>query len=194
MKQEERVRINENIRVPELRVIGADGGNLGVISRGEALRAAEEASLDLIEVSPKANPPVARVMDYGKFQYEQKKKQKEIKQKATITETKTVQVKIGTGEHDKQLKADRISGWLAEGHRVRADLFLFGRYKYMEEKFLKERLMQFLTMVREPYKIADEIKKSPKGYTVTLERDKSAKKAEPKEASEEKAPEAVDNS
>jgi len=69
-------------------VIGADGANLGVISSKEALGRAEEAGLDLIEISPKANPPVAKIMDYGKFQYEQKKKQKEIKAKSHITETK----------------------------------------------------------------------------------------------------------
>jgi len=175
--RDERVRINEDIRAKELRVIGADGANLGVISRSEALAAAKEAELDLIEISPNANPPVAKVMDYGKYQYELKKKQREMKAKSHVTETKVTQVKIGTGENDLKLKAKRVSGWLSEGHRVKVDLFLWGRYKYMEFSFLKERLERFLNLVSTDYKISDEIKKSPKGLSVTLERAKgSAKK------------------
>lgn len=176
MKQEDRVRINENIRASELRVIAADGGNIGVISLSEALAKAKEAGLDLIEISPLAVPPVARIMDYGKFQYEQKKKAKEIKQRSVVTETKNMQVKIGTGDHDKELKASRVDEWLKEGHRIKIDLFLFGRYKYMDEKFLKERLNQFMAVIKEPYKIAEEMKKSPKGYSLTIERDKGGKR------------------
>jgi|TARA_Y100000310_G_scaffold327885_1_gene394956 translation initiation factor IF-3 len=166
----EKVRINKSIQAKELRVMGADGANLGVISKEEALGHAEVAGLDLIEVSPKANPPVAKIMDYGKFQYEQKKKQKEIKAKSHITETKNIQIKIGTGEHDLSLKSKRVSEWLSEGHRVKINLFLFGRYKYMEFNFLKERLLKFLTLITEQYKVADEIKKSPKGLTMVIEK------------------------
>jgi len=172
----EKVRINNTIRARELRVIGADGANLDVIPLEEALAKAKEAELDLIEISPKANPPVAKIMDYGKFQYEQKKKQKEIKAKSHITETKSVQVKIGTGERDLDIKAGRVAGWLKEGHRVKVDLFLWGRYKYMEFAFLKERLERFLRLITEDYKVADEIKKSPKGLSVTIERGKQKEK------------------
>lgn len=168
--QEEKTRINQQITSPELRVVDADGANLGVITTKEALGRAEAASLDLIEISPKAMPPVAKIMDYGKFQYEKKKKQREIKQKSHVTETKSVQVKIGTSDHDKGLKAGRVTEWLNEGHRVKIDLFLWGRYKYMEETFLKERLERFLGLIPAGFKVADEIKRSPKGYTVTIER------------------------
>lgn len=168
--KEERVRINQAIKAKELRVIGADGENLGVISLKEALTAAEAANLDLIEISPNATPPVAKVMDYGKYQYEVKKKAKEVKAKSHVTETKAVQVKIGTGENDLNLKAKRTVEWLQEGHRVKIDLFLWGRYKYMEEAFLKERLERFLKIIPCEYKLAEEIKKSPKGYSTTLER------------------------
>lgn len=186
----EKVRINNQIRARELRVIGADGANLGVITTQEAVAEAEKVGLDLIEISPKANPPVAKIMDYGKFQYEQKKKQRDIKAKSHVTETKTVQVKIGTGEHDLALKASRVSKWLSEGHRVKIDLFLWGRYKYMEFSFLKERLERFLLLITEGYKVADEIKKSPKGLSVTIEHDKSAKRephAKPSSSTEEVA-------
>jgi translation initiation factor IF-3 len=168
--KEERVRINQAIRAKELRVIGAEGENLGVISLKEALAAAEAANLDLIEISPNATPPIAKVMDYGKYQYGIKKKAKEVKAKSHVTETKAVQVKIGTGEHDLNLKAKRAAEWLTEGHRVKIDLFLWGRYKYMEEGFLKERLERFLKIIPVDYKLAEEIKKSPKGYSTTLER------------------------
>ncbi len=168
--KDEHVRINQSIRAKELRVIGSHGENFGVISLEEALKHAVEASLDLIEISPNAQPPVAKIMDYGKYQYELKKKAKEVKAKSHVTETKGMQVKIGTGEHDLNLKAKRVAEWLTEGHRVKVDLFLWGRYKYMEEAFLKERLERFLKIIPTEYKIADEIKRSPKGFSTTLER------------------------
>jgi translation initiation factor IF-3 len=166
----DRTRINNAIRAKELRVIGAKGENLGVLSTTEALRQADEANLDLIEISPNAKPPVAKIMDFGQYRYETKRKASEVKAKSHVTETKSVQVKIGTGEHDQQLKAKRISEWLNEGHRVKVDLFLWGRYKYMEPAFLKERLERFLKIIPAEYKIADEMKKSPKGFSTTLER------------------------
>ncbi len=168
--KEERVRINQSIKAKELRVIGALGENLGVIPTRDAQKLADDANLDLIEISPTAVPPVAKIMDYGKYQYELKKKAKEVKAKSHVTETKGVQVKIGTGDHDLSLKAKRVAEWLTEGHRVKIDLFLWGRYKYMEESFLKERLERFLKIVPAEYKIADEIKRSPKGFSTTLER------------------------
>jgi translation initiation factor IF-3 len=171
--EQEKILINDEIRALEVRVVGPAGEALGILPLREALARAREFQLDLIEVSAKAVPPVAKIMDYGKFTYEQKKKQKDIKANSFITETKSVQVKIGTGTHDKELKAGRAAEWLVEGHRVKVDLFLWGRYKYMEEAFLKDRLKGFLNMIKVPYKIADEIKRSPKGFSCTLERDKS---------------------
>ena len=172
-------RINHQIRAAQVRVIGPEGENFGVLDVSEAIHRAQEAGLDLIEISPNAVPPVAKIMEYGKFQYEQQKKRREIKAKSHVTETKGVQVKIGTGEHDLNLKAKKAAEWLTEGHRVKVDLFLWGRYKYMEFNFLKERLERFLAIIPESYKIADEIKKSPKGLSVAIERD-ATKKAPPK--------------
>ena len=184
-----RVRMNEGIRVPEVRCLGPAGENYGVISIAEALQKAKEAGLDLIEVSPNAVPPVCKITDYGKFKYEQSKKDKEVKSKVRVSETKEVQVKIGTSEHDMGIKAGKAAEWLKEGHRVKVDLFLWGRYKYMEFSFLKERLERFLAIIAESYKIAEPIQKSPKGLSVTLERYKSGKKpaSPPKEAPAEVA-------
>lgn len=165
-------RINHQIRAKEVRVVGAEGENLGVLPLSEAIARAEEAGLDLIEISPNAVPPVAKIMEYGKFQYEAQKKRREIKAKSHTTETKSVQVKIGTGDHDMQLKARKAAEWLSEGHRVKVDLFLWGRYKYMEFNFLKERLERFLKLIPEEYKLAEPIAKSPKGLACVLERAK----------------------
>lgn len=171
-----RTRINKAIRASELRVVGPEGENIGTLSLVDALKKADELKLDLIEISPKAKPPVAKIMDYGQYRYDSKRKASQAKAKAHVTETKSAQVKIGTGEHDQQLKAKRIAQWLEEGHRVKVDLFLWGRYKYMEAEFLKERLDRFLKIIPAEYKIADPMKKSPKGWTTTLERLPGAKK------------------
>ncbi len=168
-------RINQQIRAAEVRVVGPEGENFGVLSLAEALARAEAAGLDLIEISPNAVPPVAKIMEYGKFQYEQEKKRRDIKSKSHATETKSVQVKIGTGENDLNLKAKRAAEWLREGHRVKVDLFLWGRYKYMEFEFLKERLERFLKLIPEEYRMGDSIQKSPKGLTTVIER--AAKKS-----------------
>ena len=165
-----KTRINHAIKAEALRVIGPKGENLGLLSVAEAMKIAESNSLDLIEISPNANPPVAKIMDFGKYRYQTGRKAREVKAKSHVTETKSVQVKIGTGEHDQQLKAKRTAEWLEEGHRVKIDLFLWGRYKFMEEGFLKERLDRFMKIIPTEYKVADEIKRSPKGFTITIER------------------------
>ena len=169
-------RINNQIRALELRVILEEGENLGVISTKEALAKAQELGLDLIEVSPNALPPVAKIMDYGKYQYLEAKKAKKIKAGAKTSETKSIQVKIGTGDHDLELKARTASKWLAEGHRIKVELYLSGRTKYMEEKFLRERLDRVLKLITENYKISDPAKRGPKGLALTIEKD-NAKKA-----------------
>lgn len=170
----EKIRINKEIRAAELRVIGAQGENLGVLSFADALKAAQAVELDLIEISPNAVPPVAKIMDYGKFQYEQKKKESAARAKAKVSETKEVQIKVGTGENDMRLKAKKAAEWLADGHRVRMELFLKGRYKGMEEAFLKARLEKFMLLIPYPYRIAEPITKAPKGFAAILERDPKA--------------------
>lgn len=163
-------RINHQIKSPELRVIGPEGENIGVISLSEALERAGKAGLDLIEISAKSIPPVAKIADYGKFQYDENKKLKNSKSKAHTVEVKTLQVKIGTGEHDLSLKARKASEWLKEGHRIKIDLFLPGRSKYMELNFLKERMDRILKLITENYNIAQPPIKSPKGLTVIIEK------------------------
>lgn len=172
------VRINNQIRASELRVIGPDGENFGVLTLAEALLKAKEVELDLIEISPSATPPVAKIMDYGKYQYAENKKQKAAKLKSHVVEVKSVQVKVGTSEHDLSLKAKKVNEWLEEGHRVKINLFLAGRSKYMDEKFLRERLERIFKLVSITFKITESLQKGPKGLTCVIERDKTGGKVE----------------
>ncbi len=153
-----------------MRVITADGENLGVLPISKALEEAKNRGFDLIEISPNATPPVGKIMDYGKYLYDEKKKEKSARAKTVTTELKTVQVKIGTGEHDLNLKAKRVSVWLGEGNRVKIDLFLVGRSKYMDLNFLKERLERIMKLITVEYKIAQEVVKGPKGLTIIVEK------------------------
>ncbi len=164
------VRINHQIRASELRIIGPEGENFGVMTLQEALNKAGELQLDLIEISPKAVPPVAKITDYGKYQYDENKKQKQAKAHAKNIEVKSLQIKIGTGDHDLALKAKKASEWLAEGHRIKLDLFLTGRTKYLDENFLRERLDRVLKLITTNFNIADPAKKGPKGLTIIIEK------------------------
>ena len=161
-------RINQRISARELRVIGPKGENFGILKLEEALRKADEFGLDLIEISPSAVPPVAKIAEIGRYLYEENKKGKA--KKARSSEVKTVQVKLATGDHDLELKAKSASKWLSEGHRVKVDLFLPGRAKYLDEAFLKTRIERMLKLISVDYKVADSAKKSLKGMTLIIER------------------------
>ena len=185
-----RIRINAEIRSPQVRVIHVDTGNVGVMDTDAAITMAMDQGYDLIEISPQADPPVAKIMDYGKYQYDLKKKQREIKAKATVSEVKNIQVKVGTGDQDLIMKAKKASEWLKEGHRIKAELYLRGRAKYMDKKFHHERLERILSLLTEDYKVVESFKKSPKGIAILIERDRAAnKKPKQKADSAGKSPE-----
>ena len=167
-RRNNKTRANEQIRARKVRVIDPEGENLGVMKKDDALAKAKEHELDLVEVSPKARPPVARITDFGKYKYDQQKKAKKQKAKSNRTETKVVQVKIGTGEHDLELKAKRASGWLEEGHRVKLELYLRGRAKGLGRDFHKERLDRFLKYLTTDYEVSRGIRKGPKGLYMIL--------------------------
>jgi translation initiation factor IF-3 len=167
-----RQRVNNQIRAKELRVIDEEGQNLGVLATGDALKLALDKDLDLIEISPNAKPPVAKIMNFGKYKYEQSKKAKKAKASSNPTETKSVQVKIGTSEHDLAMKAKNASKWLKEGHRIKVELYLVGRSKYLDKDFLKGRLDRVLRLITEDYKISEGYKKGPKGLMLTIEKAK----------------------
>ena len=167
-----RININYYIKAPQLRVIDQDGNNIGIISNEEAQKMARDAELDLIEISASAVPPIAKIMDYGKFQYDENKKQKASKATVKSVEIKSIQVKIGTGDNDLSMKAKRASEWLDEGHQVKAELFVSGRSKFLPEEFLNTRLQKFLNLISIDYKVAVAMKRGPKGPVIVIEKKK----------------------
>ncbi|MBV9727697.1 MAG: translation initiation factor IF-3 [Gammaproteobacteria bacterium] len=122
-----RVRRNEDISAPQLRVIAADGSQAGVMSRYDALQMASAAELDLVEVSPTAEPPVVRIMDYGKFLFEQNKKAHSAKRKQKQIQVKEVKFRPGTGESDYQIKLRNRTRFLTEGDKAKVTLRFRGR-------------------------------------------------------------------
>jgi len=119
--------VNREIRVPEVRVIDAEGSNLGVLQTMEAVRLAQEAELDLVEVAPNAEPPVARIMDFGKFLYEQSKKEREARKAQKQVEIKEIQLRPKTNEHHTQFKVRNARGWLEDGNKVKVRIRFRGR-------------------------------------------------------------------
>ncbi|MBO5994116.1 MAG: translation initiation factor IF-3 [Firmicutes bacterium] len=119
--------INEEIRDAEVRVIDETGAMLGILPIEEALRLAEERNLDLVNVSPNANPPVCKILDYGKYRYEVQKREKDAKKRQKVTEVKEVRLSTFIEEHDIQVKAKNASKFLQEGNRVKVSLRLRGR-------------------------------------------------------------------
>ncbi|NLG99115.1 MAG: translation initiation factor IF-3 [Chloroflexi bacterium] len=115
------------IRVPEVRLIGPNGDNIGVVSTSEAMRIAREAELDLVEVAANANPPVCRVMDFGKFLYERTRKEREAKKAQTKIEIKEIQLRPKTNEHHRSFKTRDARRWLASGMKVKVSVRFRGR-------------------------------------------------------------------
>jgi len=121
------LRINERIRLTPVRLIGEDNEQVGVIETDKAMAMAKEAGLDLVEVSPNSRPPVCRIMDYGKWKYQQKKKEAKAKAHSKQSELKEVRMRPGTDDHDMNIKMDRAREFLEEGHKVQFTMMFKGR-------------------------------------------------------------------
>lgn len=121
------VRINESIRARELRVIGQNGEQLGIVSRTEALKLAEEAGVDLVEISPNADPPVAKIVDWGKYQYQKMKELQKNRKSSKQTELKQMRFGLKIGSGDLDIKLRKIRSFLEAGHKVRIQIFYRGR-------------------------------------------------------------------
>jgi len=119
--------INEEIRDKEVRVIGEDGNQLGVMSSREALKLAEEAELDLVKISPKANPPVCKIVDYGKYKYELTKREKEAKKKQKTFEIKEIRLGLSIDVHDFETKGKHAIRFLEDGNKVKVSIRFRGR-------------------------------------------------------------------
>lgn len=126
-------RLNGQIQAAELRVIDEEGNQLGVLSRREALQLAEERNLDLVEVSPDAKPPVARIVDWGKYNYQRTKQQQKNRKAAKATELKQMRFGLKIGEHDLAIKLGKVAKFLDDGHKVRLTIVYRGREQAHKE-------------------------------------------------------------
>ena len=124
-KQE--LSINEEIRDKEVRLIGSDGSQLGIVSAKEALRRADEAQLDLVKIAPNAQPPVCKIMDYGKYRFEQTKREKEAKKNQRIVETKEIRLSLNIDTHDFETKVNHAKKFLENGNKVKVSIRFRGR-------------------------------------------------------------------
>ncbi|HCF60555.1 MAG TPA: translation initiation factor IF-3 [Myxococcales bacterium] len=134
-------RTNRRIRAREVRVIGAEGEQLGILSIDQALARAQEAGMDLVEVSPMAKPPVCKIMDYGKFKYEAKKKANEARKKQVVVRLKEVKLRPKTEEHDYEFKVNNIRRFLSDGDKARVTIMFRGReitHKDIGQRILSE--------------------------------------------------------
>ncbi|MBI5149902.1 MAG: translation initiation factor IF-3 [Candidatus Omnitrophica bacterium] len=121
------IRVNERIRVPEVRVIGPNSEQLGVVMVRRALDLAQEHGLDLVEVAPTANPPVCRIMDFSKYKYDQEKKERRIKKNQHVMHLKQIRLKPNIGESDYQIKVKQAAGFLQKKDKVKINMFFRGR-------------------------------------------------------------------
>jgi translation initiation factor IF-3 len=150
-------RTNDRIRVPEIRLIGADGENIGVVTPARGIALAQEAGLDLVEISPNAVPPVCKIMDLGKFKYEQQKREAEARKKQKTIEIKEIKFRPGTDDHDYDVKMRSVMRFLEEGDKVKVTLRFRGR-----EMAHQNLGMELLNRVRDDVGEAGKVESMPK--------------------------------
>jgi len=162
-----KARLNHQIKAPTLRVINEDGEQIGVMKTSEALALAGQHGLDLVEVSPVANPPVAKLIDYAKYKYQQKKLEQQQKKNAKKTEVKTIWISMRISEHDMEIKANKITEFLTDGDLVRIELRMRGREQAFGEAG-RQNLVKFLTYIKTPFRTEVPIKRMGGTFSVTV--------------------------
>jgi translation initiation factor IF-3 len=167
---QKRIFINNQIRADKVRLIGPDGKQLGIFNLKEALEKAREAGLDLVQVTDKVTPPVCKIMDYGKYLYQQKKKERKMR-RVQSGELKNIRLTFNISEHDMETRAGMAEKFLKEGDKVRIELVLRGREKALSD-FAKQKVNKFLEILKKstPIKIERELKKEARGLTMIITR------------------------
>jgi translation initiation factor IF-3 len=150
-------QINEQIRDRSIRVVSDDGQQLGLMSAREAMEIAEQKGLDLVKVSPSANPPVCKIMDYGKFRFEQAKKQREAKKNQKVIELKEMRLSATIDKHDLEVKAKSVNKFLIAGDKVKVSIRFKGRQMAHTEKGM-DVMSEFFAMVQENASIEKQAK------------------------------------
>lgn len=161
------MKINHQIRSEKLVVIDENGKSLGILTLGEALKIAQGKGLDLAEVNPATTTPVAKIVDYGKFEYRQRKAEQKMKAAHKKQELKTVRIGLKTSVHDTEVKAGLADKFLKKGDQVRLEIFLRGREKAFRD-LAKTKLVAFEKMIKEPHKTDGSPVSSPSGWSVTI--------------------------
>jgi len=160
-------QINENIRYPRIRVIDTDGAQLGILTPAEALRLAEEKELDLVLVSDKADPPVCRVMDYGKYKFEQEKKAREAKRKQHTADVKEVKMRYKIEEHDYQVRLKLADRFIKSGDKVKATIMFRGR-EIQHSNLAEDLLKRMATDLQEIAEVQQAPKKEGRSMMMLL--------------------------
>lgn len=158
------VRRNELIHAREVRVIGAEGEQLGILQRNEAIAMAREIGCDLVEVSSNATQPVCRIMDYGKFKYEQQKKKQDAKKRQAVVQVKEIKVRPKTDEHDYETKLKHIRSFLEDGDRCKVTVFFRGR-----EIVHKDRGIEILERIVKDLEDVGKVEQEPRAEGRTLQ-------------------------
>lgn len=159
-------RVNKQINAPELRVVGGKGEQLGIMATEKALSLAWEQNLDLIEIAPKAVPPVCKIMDYGKYLYHKAKQDKVQKLKQKKVEIKAVRLSVRTGQHDLDFKTEKVKKFLSVGDKVKIDMLLRGREK-QHFNLAEDKLKNFVATLGE-IKLEQPLKRTPQGFVVIV--------------------------
>ena len=162
-----KVKLNHQIKAPTLRVISEDGQQIGVMKTSEALALAQQHGLDLVEVSPVAQPPVAKLIDFAKYKYQQKKMEQQQKKKAKKTEVKTIWLSMRISEHDMGIKAKKVMEFLADGDLVRIELRMRGREQAYGELGHKQ-LQTFLGIITSPFRVEVPVKRMGGTWSLTV--------------------------
>ncbi|MEN8252256.1 MAG: translation initiation factor IF-3 [Patescibacteria group bacterium] len=161
------MRANERIFADPIILIDHNGEHVGEIATSEALTMAEEAGLDLVEVSPKAKPPVCKILDYGKFQYTQAKQYRQSQSAQKTVSTKGVRIGLRTDTHDLEFKKKQAEKFLSKGNKVKVEIVLRGREK-AHQGLARENIQNFLKTLEIPYRTEEEVKKFPNGFNTII--------------------------
>ena len=161
------VRINEKINVKEVRVVDETGAFLGVLPTAEAVKLAKEKGLDLVEISPMANPPVAKIISFDKFRYQEEKKWKKQRAAQKTQEMKQVQISVREAIHDLEMKAARVNRFLDEGNKVEVLLNLRGREKAHQD-LAKQKLRDFMKIISPDHKVLADVKWTGRGFNTQI--------------------------
>ena len=165
--------LNNQIRASQVRVIDENGEQIGVLYISTAINEARSRDMDLIQISDKVEPPICRIMDYGKFTYIQEKKEKEIKKHQVTGGHKTIKMNYNTSDHDLLTKAKQVTRFFAKGFKINVQIYLRGRENAFQD-LAKEKLYHFIEILKQqaPLKIEEDVKRKPNGFYAIISKAK----------------------